>query len=223
MISRVSLGQDQGLMTLHCHDRRPGWPYDDVRGVHRQAKGFTSHEVWDFAATSAEQYPLLLHFPHFGWGSVVVRLPIRLTRRHPTFPSACHGAEHLLLLHAGRRMSGCHRTSVQLFQDRSESESRTKLDREVGGRSDAFDRKCTGCEWGLRFIRQQASDRYAAPSRGTCGKDWREQMKLIVAVIKPFKLEKLKDTLKTLGVQGMTLSGQRPMVLSVSEAMPRSI
>ena len=31
-------------------------------------------------------------------------------------------------------------------------------------------------------------------------------MKLIVAVIKPFKLEELKETLKTLGVQGMTLS-----------------
>jgi alpha,alpha-trehalose phosphorylase len=40
-------------------------PYDDVLGVHPQAEGFTSHEVWDFAATSADQYPLLLHFPYF--------------------------------------------------------------------------------------------------------------------------------------------------------------
>ena len=40
-------------------------PYDDSLGVHPQAEGFTSHEVWDFAATSAEQYPLLLHFPYF--------------------------------------------------------------------------------------------------------------------------------------------------------------
>jgi alpha,alpha-trehalose phosphorylase len=30
-----------------------------------KAEGFTSHEVWDFDATSAEQYPLLLHFPYF--------------------------------------------------------------------------------------------------------------------------------------------------------------
>ncbi|HVC71539.1 MAG TPA: glycosyl hydrolase family 65 protein [Acidimicrobiales bacterium] len=40
-------------------------PYDDVLGVHPQAEGFTSHDVWDFAATSTEQYPLLLHFPYF--------------------------------------------------------------------------------------------------------------------------------------------------------------
>jgi alpha,alpha-trehalose phosphorylase len=40
-------------------------PYDDVLGVHAQAEGFTRHEVWDFAATSADQYPLLLHFPYF--------------------------------------------------------------------------------------------------------------------------------------------------------------
>jgi len=31
-------------------------------------------------------------------------------------------------------------------------------------------------------------------------------MKLIVAVIKPFKLDEVKDVLKTLGVQGMTLT-----------------
>jgi nitrogen regulatory protein P-II 1 len=31
-------------------------------------------------------------------------------------------------------------------------------------------------------------------------------MKLIVAVLKPFKLDEVKDALKTLGVQGMTLT-----------------
>jgi len=31
-------------------------------------------------------------------------------------------------------------------------------------------------------------------------------MKLIVAVIKPFKLDEVKESLKTLGVQGMTLT-----------------
>ena len=40
-------------------------PYDEALGVHPQAEGFTSHQVWDFAGTPAEQYPLLLHFPYF--------------------------------------------------------------------------------------------------------------------------------------------------------------
>ena len=33
--------------------------------MHPQAEGFTRHRVWDFAATSAGQYPLMLHFPYF--------------------------------------------------------------------------------------------------------------------------------------------------------------
>jgi len=40
-------------------------PYDSTLGVHPQAEGFTGHEVWDFANTTAVQYPLLLHFPYF--------------------------------------------------------------------------------------------------------------------------------------------------------------
>jgi alpha,alpha-trehalose phosphorylase len=40
-------------------------PYDEALGVHPQAEGFTRHQVWDFADTSAGQYPLLLHFPYF--------------------------------------------------------------------------------------------------------------------------------------------------------------
>jgi alpha,alpha-trehalose phosphorylase len=40
-------------------------PFDDSLGVHPQAEGFTSHAVWDFAATSPRQYPLLFHFPYF--------------------------------------------------------------------------------------------------------------------------------------------------------------
>ncbi len=40
-------------------------PYDDALEVHSQAEAFTEHAVWDFAATGAEQYPLLLHFPYF--------------------------------------------------------------------------------------------------------------------------------------------------------------
>src|SRR5581483_4039150 len=40
-------------------------PWDDSLGVHPQAEGFTSHQIWDFAGTGAEQYPLMLHFPYF--------------------------------------------------------------------------------------------------------------------------------------------------------------
>ncbi|MEO9152963.1 MAG: glycosyl hydrolase family 65 protein [Lapillicoccus sp.] len=40
-------------------------PYDEALGVHCQSEGFTRHDVWDFDATTKEQYPLLLHFPYF--------------------------------------------------------------------------------------------------------------------------------------------------------------
>ncbi|GII26291.1 glycoside hydrolase family 65 protein [Planosporangium mesophilum] len=40
-------------------------PYDEKLEVHPQAEEFTDHEVWDFAHTRADQYPLLLHFPYF--------------------------------------------------------------------------------------------------------------------------------------------------------------
>src|SRR5439155_10946565 len=34
-------------------------------GVTPQDEVFTEHEVWDFAHTAPDQYPLLLHFPYF--------------------------------------------------------------------------------------------------------------------------------------------------------------
>jgi len=40
-------------------------PFDEALGVHPQAEGFTRHQVWDFAHTAPDQYPLLLHFPYF--------------------------------------------------------------------------------------------------------------------------------------------------------------
>ncbi len=40
-------------------------PYDERLGVTPQDEDFTKHEVWDFANTSPDQYPLLLHFPYF--------------------------------------------------------------------------------------------------------------------------------------------------------------
>jgi len=40
-------------------------PYDEERGIHQQHESFTEHAEWDFDATPAEKYPLLLHFPYF--------------------------------------------------------------------------------------------------------------------------------------------------------------
>jgi len=40
-------------------------PYDEMLRVHPQAEGFTGHQIWDFANTEPEQYPLLLNFPYF--------------------------------------------------------------------------------------------------------------------------------------------------------------
>ncbi len=40
-------------------------PYDEKLGIHPQAEGFTRHEMWDFAATRPDQYPLLRHYPYF--------------------------------------------------------------------------------------------------------------------------------------------------------------
>jgi alpha,alpha-trehalose phosphorylase len=40
-------------------------PYDEELGVHPQSEGFTRHQEWDFAHTTPDQYPLLLHFPYF--------------------------------------------------------------------------------------------------------------------------------------------------------------
>ncbi|MGH3109767.1 MAG: glycoside hydrolase family 65 protein, partial [Gaiellaceae bacterium] len=39
--------------------------WDEALGVHPQSESFTEHEVWDFAETSPDQYPLLMHFPYF--------------------------------------------------------------------------------------------------------------------------------------------------------------
>ncbi|MGH4020610.1 MAG: glycoside hydrolase family 65 protein, partial [Pseudonocardiaceae bacterium] len=40
-------------------------PYDKVLDVHPQSERFTEHAEWDFAATSSEQYPLLLNYPYY--------------------------------------------------------------------------------------------------------------------------------------------------------------
>ena len=40
-------------------------PFDETLGVHPQAEDFTKHQIWDFAHTGPDQYPLFLHFPYF--------------------------------------------------------------------------------------------------------------------------------------------------------------
>ena len=37
-------------------------PYDEALGIHPQDDDFLEHEVWDFAATPEDNYPLLLHY-----------------------------------------------------------------------------------------------------------------------------------------------------------------
>ncbi len=60
------LGVDDEEMALwHDAAQAMSIPYDGPLGVHPQSEGFTGHQVWDFAATTPEQYPLLLHFPYF--------------------------------------------------------------------------------------------------------------------------------------------------------------
>ncbi|WP_020580224.1 glycoside hydrolase family 65 protein [Actinopolymorpha alba] len=39
-------------------------PYDEALGVHPQCDDFTCYADWDFEATPADSYPLLLHFPY---------------------------------------------------------------------------------------------------------------------------------------------------------------
>jgi alpha,alpha-trehalose phosphorylase len=40
-------------------------PFDAGLGVHCQSEGFTQHQRWDFEATPADHYPLMLHYPYF--------------------------------------------------------------------------------------------------------------------------------------------------------------
>ena len=56
---------DHELETWQRAADRMRLPYDERLRVHPQADGFTDHAVWDFDGTSAEQYPLLLHYPYF--------------------------------------------------------------------------------------------------------------------------------------------------------------
>jgi alpha,alpha-trehalose phosphorylase len=58
-------------------------PYDEDLGVHSQSEGFTDHAVWDFAGTSPDEYPLLIHFPYFDlYRKQVVKQPDLVLAMH---------------------------------------------------------------------------------------------------------------------------------------------
>jgi alpha,alpha-trehalose phosphorylase len=58
-------------------------PYDDILRVHPQAQGFTDHQVWDFAGTPPDHYPLLLHVPYFDlYRKQVVKQPDLVLAMH---------------------------------------------------------------------------------------------------------------------------------------------
>ena len=40
-------------------------PFDEDHGIHPQDQDFLTHERWDFARTTADDYPLLLHYSYF--------------------------------------------------------------------------------------------------------------------------------------------------------------
>ena len=60
----LAVSADEIVQWRHAADAMT-IPFDDEIGVHAQSEGFTRHELWDFAGTSEDQYPLLLHFPYF--------------------------------------------------------------------------------------------------------------------------------------------------------------
>lgn len=58
-------------------------PYDKRLKITPQDDTFTSHEVWDFANTSPDQYPLLLYFPYFNlYRKQVVKQPDLVLAMH---------------------------------------------------------------------------------------------------------------------------------------------
>ena len=49
-------------------------PYDEDLRVTPQSEGFTRHRHWDFASTTPDRYPLLLHYPYYLlYGSQIVK------------------------------------------------------------------------------------------------------------------------------------------------------
>ncbi|MEO6124965.1 MAG: glycosyl hydrolase family 65 protein, partial [Ilumatobacteraceae bacterium] len=61
LVRRVDLGPDEVGRWTDAADSM-FLPYDEELGIHPQDDIFLEHEVWDFAGTPPENYPLLLHY-----------------------------------------------------------------------------------------------------------------------------------------------------------------
>ncbi|MFI9306838.1 glycoside hydrolase family 65 protein [Streptomyces triculaminicus] len=56
---------DEEAATWRDAATRMTLPYNPELAVHEQSEGFTRHQLWDFAGTGDDEYPLMLHFPYF--------------------------------------------------------------------------------------------------------------------------------------------------------------
>ncbi|SNC62666.1 alpha,alpha-trehalose phosphorylase [Kytococcus aerolatus] len=61
VVDRLQLGEDEVQLWARAAEAMY-IPWDDTVGVHPQDEHFLEREVWDLAATPADQHPLLLHF-----------------------------------------------------------------------------------------------------------------------------------------------------------------
>jgi alpha,alpha-trehalose phosphorylase len=61
---RLGVEKDE-IVAWRAAAERMRLPYDEQAGIHPQDEDFTAHAPWDFEATRAEEYPLLLHRPYF--------------------------------------------------------------------------------------------------------------------------------------------------------------
>lgn len=61
---RLGVSDDETAYWRECADHMTV-PYNRELGVHEQAENFTRQALWDFDATPATDYPLLLRYPYF--------------------------------------------------------------------------------------------------------------------------------------------------------------
>jgi alpha,alpha-trehalose phosphorylase len=61
---RLEVGEEEAASWRHAA-AAVHLPYNAELRVHEQSMHFTRHQEWDFAHTTDEQYPLLLHVPYF--------------------------------------------------------------------------------------------------------------------------------------------------------------
>ncbi|MET8653691.1 glycoside hydrolase family 65 protein [Nocardia aurea] len=64
LAERLGVGADEIARWRECAEEM-AMPYNEELRVHEQSEGFTRHARWDFEATPADHYPLLLHYPYF--------------------------------------------------------------------------------------------------------------------------------------------------------------